>query len=84
MISDQMFVALMALLKFGLLLFIGFRELWILRRLREERDGDPPHEPRPVPPLPDAGPAQPVLVGKLPDGLVPKPAPARARELEPA
>jgi hypothetical protein len=80
MISDQMFVLLMALMKFGLVFFIGFRELWILRRLRDRDERDPPHEPLPAPPLPDAGPAR-----KLPDGLVPSPEarPARPRELEP-
>jgi hypothetical protein len=78
MISDQMFVLLMALMKFGVLIFIGVRELWILRRLRDRDERDPPHDPVPAPPLPDAGPAR-----RLPDSLVPKPTPARPRELEP-
>lgn len=84
MISDQMFVLLMALMKFGMMFFIGFRELWTLRRLRDRDGRDPPGEPRPTPPLPDPGPAR-----KLPDSLVPvldaRPAQPRTvpRELEP-
>jgi hypothetical protein len=80
MISDQMFVLLMALMKFGLLLGLGVRELIVLRRLRDRDERDPPRAPVPAPPLPDAGPARPLPAGLVPDRDA---RPARPRELEP-
>ena len=68
--SDPMFVLLSATLKFGLVFYIGIRELVLLRRLRDRDERDPGEEQAPLPLLPDAGTGP---VRKLPDCLIPRP-----------
>ena len=68
--SDPMFVLLSATLKFGLVFYIGIRELVLLRRLRDRDERDPGEEQAPLPPLPDAGTGP---DRKLPDCLIPRP-----------
>jgi hypothetical protein len=74
--SDEMFILLSATLKFGLVFGFGFRELWLLRRLRDQDRRDPGPEPAPTPAAPSGGAGRP-----LPDCLIPRPV-ARPRELE--
>jgi hypothetical protein len=73
------FVLLSGALTYGVPLMLGVRELLILKRGGDDRDGGEPRQAAPRPPIPGT-PASP-----LPACLIPNlPAKTPARELEPA
>ena len=73
--APEVFVLLSGGLSFGVPLVLAIRELRNLRR--GDGGGWRPSPTTPPPPRPTGGSGKP-----LPDGLIPKPLPARPRELE--